>query len=268
MIIKKVNAAPAARLVLLGASNLRRSLPTVLQESCHRLVHRMGGPIEVYVAHGHGRSFGQRSSIPFRTLPGILQSQLWNDLKNRSNLPTFALITDVGNDLLLGIEPAELLAWIEECIVQLLSHGAQIIVTPLPMESILGLNRVRYKIFSTFFFPACRLSYDTVCDYAKTTNEGLQKLVARYDLSMPKVQQDWYGADSIHLRRRKFSTAWSTLLKGWGEEPGVKKRTVFLGKKRMSLALAAPQERWLFGIHQRRAQPCLRYQEGSSIAFY
>jgi len=62
-------------------------------------------------ALGHGRSYGAHSKFVVRTLPGILQSGLWRHLESLSTVPTRALVTDIGNDILYGFSAEQTLAW-------------------------------------------------------------------------------------------------------------------------------------------------------------
>ena len=91
------------RVVLLGASNLTRGLSTAVEAS--RL--RWGRPLEMLIAAGHGRSYGLTSRVLARTLPSILACGLWDELAQRATMPTAALITDIGSDLLYGAATAE-----------------------------------------------------------------------------------------------------------------------------------------------------------------
>ena len=76
-------------------------------------VERVGPGVEVLAALGHGRSYGAHSRFVFRTLPGILESGLWQELESRPQLPTRGLVTDIGNDIFYGFSPEQTLGWIE-----------------------------------------------------------------------------------------------------------------------------------------------------------
>ena len=75
---------PALRAILLGASNLRISLPFLLDQ----VRRRAGGPVEALAACGHGRSYGAWSRFLFvRHLPGIAGCGLWPEVERRPPLP-------------------------------------------------------------------------------------------------------------------------------------------------------------------------------------
>ena len=77
------------RLVLLGASNVRRGLPIVVETA------RAAWPrLEILGAFGHGRSYGARSRVLVRELPAILDCGLWDALTARRDDAT-AVVTDV-----------------------------------------------------------------------------------------------------------------------------------------------------------------------------
>lgn len=63
---------PTRRVVLLGASNIARSLSIVFDSARNA----WGSPLDIVAATGHGRSYGMSSRVLGRTLPGILQSGL------------------------------------------------------------------------------------------------------------------------------------------------------------------------------------------------
>ena len=92
---------PTRRVILLGASNLTRSFATVVAAARRT----WDEPVEIMAAMGHGRSYGQDSTVFGRKISGIFPCALWQDLQKRPPLPTAALVTDVGNDLLYGVPP-------------------------------------------------------------------------------------------------------------------------------------------------------------------
>ena len=96
---------PSRRVILLGASNLVLSFPTIVATARAT----WGEPIEFMAAMGHGRSYGKDTSVFGRKISGIFPCALWQDLQNRPPMPTTALVTDIGNDLLYGVTPDQLL---------------------------------------------------------------------------------------------------------------------------------------------------------------
>jgi hypothetical protein len=98
------------RVVALGASNLTRGFQTVVATA--RAAWELD--VEVVAALGHGRSYGSSSRLVVRTLPGILESGLWRQLEWSPQVPTRALVTDVGNDILYGFSAPQILGWVDE----------------------------------------------------------------------------------------------------------------------------------------------------------
>ena len=87
------------RVILLGASNVTLAFPLIVEG----LRRSLPEPIELFAAHGHGRSYGLWSRVLMRRLPGIRECGLWESLATRSGEGRpLALVTDVGNDLLFG----------------------------------------------------------------------------------------------------------------------------------------------------------------------
>src|SRR5690606_32522891 len=66
------------RLIALGASNLTRCLPMLLRVAAANAQ----GPVEVFAALGMGRSYGMRSRLLWRELPGLQDCGLWSALQH------------------------------------------------------------------------------------------------------------------------------------------------------------------------------------------
>lgn len=123
-------------MVALGASNLTLGIQTAISTARGAF----GPSVEVLAANGYGRSYGAMSSIAGRALPGILQSGLWTELDRLDRVPTRAIIMDVGNDILYGFPPAQILSWVEEAADRLLAHTSDVTLTDLPLESVKRLS--------------------------------------------------------------------------------------------------------------------------------
>ncbi|MCO6427394.1 MAG: hypothetical protein J5I83_04880 [Nitrosomonas communis] len=180
--------------MLLGASNLTLSLRLVIQQA----QHYCGRPSEVLVAAGHGRSYGESSQVLVRELPGIIASGLWSQLDAGNARPTYALLTDIGNDILYGFMPHQILQWIAWCVEQLQKHSVHIVMTNLPIASIESLPEWRYQLFRNLFYPSCQLSRSEAVERARAVHRGLIELAARKQCVLCEQHPEWMSADGIH----------------------------------------------------------------------
>lgn len=183
------------RLVLLGASNLTLSLRLVIQ----LMQRRCGNPSEVLVAAGHGRSYGHHSRVIFRGLPSITSCGLWPHLGSVGPQATFALLTDIGNDIPYGYQPADILKWVAWCIERLQRQTAHIVMTNLPITSVEALSTWHYNMLRSLFFPHSRLTKDEVVNRARELHSGLIELAAHSNVKIFELEPVWLGPDSIHI---------------------------------------------------------------------
>lgn len=163
-----------------------------------QIQQRCGGPSEVLAAAGHGRSYGQSSQVLVRELPGIIACGLWTQLESSDSGPTYALLTDVGNDILYGYLPHQILQWVTWCVDQLLQRSAQIVMTNLPIKSIESLPEWRYLLFRNLFYPFCNLSREETVERARLVHEGLIELAASKRFVLCEQNPAWMSADGIH----------------------------------------------------------------------
>jgi hypothetical protein len=247
------------RVVLLGASNMTRGF-AVLSELCRRA----WGDVEILAAVGHGRSYGLAASVLGRRLPGILSSGLWRALAERPSLPTFALVGDVGNDVLYGSSVETILGWVKESVQRLREHGAHVCVTSLPAP-VRTLSRARFTAFRTVFFPARHLTFETMQPAVAALDDGLRQLAKDESVDFVPLQPEWYGFDPIHIRPLACRRAWSAVLSAAGT-PVECPRVGLL--RSMKTYLLFPEQQWLFGREMRRAQPCRTWPSGASVSMY
>lgn len=255
---------PARRVILLGASNLTRSFPTVVAT----VRQTWSEPVEIMAAMGHGRSYGQDSSVLGRKFSGIFPCALWQDLQNRAKLPTTALITDIGNDLLYGATPDRMLEWVERCLDRLADVGATTVVTQLPALSIERLSERRFQFFRRLLFPRSTLALADAKRYVREINERLVEWGDARKSSVIPVSATWYGFDPIHITRRAQREAWPALLAGWravGESLALSRSSLLMTAY---LATLTPLEWSRFGLARRTAQPCGRFFDGTTISLY
>ena len=264
-------SAPAARFVLLGASNARRGFPAFVD-----IARSMAtGDLEVLAAIGHGRSYGKWSSVPGRGLPSIKDCQLWEALREAPPAPTTALVTDIGNDLLYGSAPRVLVDWVRCCVERLCDVGATTNITELPVGNLEQLGPRRFAFFRTLFVPTCRLSIEEIADRAHEVNEGLRDIAASCGARLHLSPREWYGLDPIHIQRQKICLAWKFFLGDETFTDQSRHATLVVAIKRARsmwsrarLQLAPPAEQRLLGIDRRRAQPSLVLRSGVSVSLF
>lgn len=183
-------------------------------------------------------------------------------------LPTRALVTDIGNDILYG-EPVERIAeWVAECISRLRDYGAQVSLTQLPVENLPTLSPLRFTMFRQLFFPRCRLTHAETCERAIELNERVVDVANRHEIQAISHVPAWYGLDPIHFKRRHRTTAWSEILAPlvgdqWGTQSPRKSWS-----RAAYLRSLAPAERWLLGVRSARVQPAGRLRDGTTISLY
>jgi hypothetical protein len=256
-------AAATRRVVLIGASNLTKGIGTVL----HTAYRAWGKPLAVLTALGHGRSYGMTNSVLGRRLPGILECGLWSDLA-RNDLPTAALVTDIGNDLLYEASVDTIAQWVQRCFDRLVAARARTVVTLLPADNLQTLSRARYTLLRSVLFPFSRLSWEEARDRALALNERLRSLANERNFGVVVQRAEWYGFDPIHIKRACRPEAWRQILAAWtqhGELPlaarGPLKHTLYLQSR-------VPAERRLWGLEQRAMQPSARLGDGTTVSIY
>ena len=249
------------RIVALGASNLVRGLPTVVAAGRET----WGPSVEVLAALGHGRSYGGRSAFLGRALPGILACGIWRELERLPIVPTRALITDVGNDILYGHSPAQVLDWVAETADRLLRFTRDIVLTKLPLASICRLSNAKYLAFRSLLFPRSRVPLAHAQDAAERIAAGLPAIAAARGLRLQHLREEWYGFDPIHIRSSHWQAAWREILGGDGERvpgPGPTRR------EWLRLYFLPPELGWRFGRELRAPQRGTALPAGGIVRLY
>ena len=253
-------AADVGRVVALGASNLTRGLHTVVSTARGA----WGPQVEVVAALGHGRSYGAQSKFAFRALPGILESGLWRHLASLPPIPTRALITDVGNDIMYGFSAAQTLAWVAEAVERLqkfTGDPGEVILTDLPLAGIRRLSPSKFMVLRSILFPSCRLSFEEILQTAEQVNDGLAMLAATRSVQFVRLNPEWYSVDPIHIRPSHWRPAWQEIL---GSAPAAGRN----GGGRLEglkLYFTLPERQWLFGREQYTPQAGMTLSSGGRV---
>lgn len=241
------------QMVLLGASNIAIGFPAILR----LLQSGFPEPLHVFGAFGHGRSYGMWSTVLVRSLPGINTCGLWDELSrcDRQQSPTSALITDVGNDLLYGASVQQIGEWVDWCVEKLRSHGADVVMTRLPLASVRSLSVLRYNCTRTFFFPLSDLTWPVMIERACALDAQLMEIGTRHGIKLIEPPGAWYGFDPIHIRYTRLTTAWRYIFSHWSgfdeSAPLVRQSPVERGR----IHLLRPAERRILRRPKRTPQP-------------
>ena len=196
-----------------------------------------------------------------RALPAIMDCGIWPHLAATAHIPTRALVTDIGNDILYGFPPEQTLAWIEEAIVRLQQYTGDIVLTGLPMASIRRVSPVKFKIFCSILAPSCRLALRDVVDRAEVVHAGLATLAERCHARFLPVDPSWYGVDPVHIQRRYWRDAWQRIL---GTD--VRLRAAPVESLRL-YAMRAECESW-FGRQRHTPQTGRAFATGARVWLY
>jgi hypothetical protein len=249
------------RAVLLGASNLRASLPLVV----NLLRRRAGGPVEILAACGHGRSYGVWSRfLGIRHLPGIAGCGLWRALEARPALPTLALLTDAGNDLVYGAEVTEISRWIEICLDRLARCRAKVVLTLLPLARLERLSPWEARLAVSLLFPGRQAPWPALLERARELDERLRRLGREHGALLVEPETSWYGIDPIHLRRSRRAEVWERLTNAAGAGAG----SPAADRPQVRLPLLGAETLRLAGRTLRTSQPAVHLADGTTVALY
>jgi hypothetical protein len=253
------------RLVLLGASNAVRGFHIVVRAARQA----WGDPVEVLGALGLGRSYGMRSAVLARSLPGIVECGLWAELERRPPAPTAALVTDVGNDIVYGASTDAILAWVESCVERLQAAGAEVAITGLPLERLARLSPAGYAALKAVLFPFHPwLPLPEALRRARVVAEGVRRLAERRGACFVPLRPEWYGLDPIHMSPRRWEQGWGAIMAAACGEAPAAAAVAGAGPSALRLFALRPERQWVFGRKQTRAQPALALPGGGSVSLY
>jgi hypothetical protein len=254
----------ANRIVLLGASNLTLSLRLVVE----LMQRRLGGPSQVLVAAGLGRSYGRFSQLIVRGVPGIHSCGLWSQLESAPSLPTYALLTDIGNDVANGVAPHEIVSWVSACVNRLRQHNASMVMTNLPTAGLSALAKWRFLAVRSVYFPFSRIPMNVVIENAKAVHRGLTDLSANKHVELVEQPAEWFGPDVVHIHPTKRRLAYGSMIErlplgSTDNVDNIRSDSILAWGQRPRFAY-----RTMIGVEQREPQPSGRFTNGSVVSLF
>jgi hypothetical protein len=229
----------------------------------------VGGPVEILAAMGHGRSYGTTTSVPWRTLPSIRACGLWQALAQRPALPTWSLLTDIGNDLVYGFPPDVVSGWVDECAARLRAVSSQLAFTSLPLMSIERVGLLRFHAFRRALFPKSQLSLAVAKRHALQLDTEVRRLAIAHEALLIVPERAWYGFDPIHVRFRAQRHAWRTIFSSLARKDFSSFATARISWPHWYRAMSLQAERSVVRGRMREvAQPSAMLSDGSTLSFY
>ncbi len=260
------SSSGVSRLVILGASNVARCLPTALATArAVSLCAQPDLPSWIAVAAGRGRSYGQTSALIGRTLPGILPSGLWSALDGAPAGPTYALLTDIGNDIAYGVEPERIIHWLET-VLDTLPTDTRVSVSALPLDNLDRFPLAFLEVFRKTLFPSSNQPIAHLLQQAETLDDSLRLLCADRKIEIVEQPESWFGLDPIHYRLRLRHVIWSHLLRPW-LDPAIRS-TSTVKARNLPYPRAWPERFGVFGRRLGRPQPCLTLKDGTPVHLF
>lgn len=248
-----------ARFVLLGASNVTLGFPWVVG-----WIARAAHDAEVLGAFGHGRSYGATTRVLGRELASITDCGVWRALEQGAASPTFALVCDVGNDIMYGADPATIAAWVERALSRLDDAGARSALAGLPLASLSQLTPVRYERLRRLLFPTRHLAFEDALARARDLDARLAEIARAHGATRLVPEREWYGLDPIHISRRARERAWRSWIGALAPIESASVRR----ERRVAAWRLVPEQRRLFGRLQQRAQPSVCLDGRIQVALY
>ena len=255
---------PKRKLVFLGASNLSRSFPTAISLA----LQSFEGPIDFYIAKGHGRSYGIEARCFGKKFLGIFYCGLWDAIAQENSVPINAWMTDIGNDLAYDVTVEQVMGWVEGCVDRLLEQNAQVVLSDLPIDVVRGMSRSRYRFFRTLLFPYCSLDHASMVSRAEQLSERIHELAKKRNIPVFEGESEWYGFDPIHPKRRFFVELWSRNIQLATSQDMPYVKDAMPLTLRWYLKTLQPEQWSFFSLLRRAAQPNGLLRDGTKLYLY
>jgi hypothetical protein len=126
-------------------------------------------------------------------------------------------------------------------VARLAARGARVAITALPLASVARAGPLRYRLLRTVYVPGCRLSLAELRAAAERLDEAVRRIAAEHAARLVEQPGDWYGFDSIHVRRPRLDALWNAAADAWG--PPGSRGAVARGRDAVHAAAGRPLAR-------------------------
>lgn len=214
MVTDATAAPPSARLVMVGASNVALGLPVILENA----LELYPGRIRIDAAMGHGRALSRRNGYLCWSYPTLLECGLWTvaaarPLAEGPPESRAAILCDVGNDLMYGVDTDRVVGLVQSCLSRLAGVADRLVVVTMPMKSINRLSPRRFLWLRRLMFPQVTLDLPTLLGRAQVVNQQLMRIAEQHGATLVRPPACWFGCDPIHIRPRFRRVAWRRILR-------------------------------------------------------
>ena len=193
----------------MGASNLSRGYDSLTRCLKRNLEPR---PVNFLSALGPGRAycaFGGAMTIAY---PPIGSSQIFSEAKDQcpAACRKIALITDLGNDIMYGIPPEEIIAELKNILQRLEDMDADALITPIPATLISQLTPAAFRVLKAVFFPRSQVERLEAIAAIEKINQVIHAGIGSRAAVISGLE-NFMGWDKIHYGLFQFGEVWSKI---------------------------------------------------------
>ena len=250
---------PEHRLIMAGASNVSMLYKRFMNASRTRV----GGPVELHMACSFGRSYVVKTPNWLHRLPPIPKTGLV-DVSEDFNGITYSMLTDVGNDIFIGISNEKILDSVRQVLEKMLKVSSKVMITELPVGPAKKISPLAYRFFKTLLFRHSDITLEHLLELGIELNQGMLDLAAELGVEPVRFDTEWYRPDAIHIKKRFADQAVARCLTALDMEDqasSVAPLKFSGGSLKHQLRLRSGEEIW-------SKQPGFQLADGSTVSLY
>ncbi|MCH8207825.1 MAG: hypothetical protein IIA62_02015 [Nitrospinae bacterium] len=203
-----LNSDPPVSIMLLGASNLSRGYHCLTRCLKSNLEPR---PVSFRSALGPGRGYCSDGGFLNVTYPPIKSCQFLSELQDDAEgSQKVALITDLGNDIMYGIDPDWLIVEIKNIHRKLLAGNADMLITPIPSTLVQQLTPFVFKILKRIFYPRSKVKRLEAISSIERINAFIEEGVGER-VTVIRGLENFTGWDRIHYDFFRLTQVWTKI---------------------------------------------------------